>query len=113
MENGDIPDGSILASAANEYARYARLNDDKRWSVPASEVAPWIQADIQYQTYVSGVLTQGDGDLFDLFGDWIMSFKVSTFPVDVKSEQKFVPDENGNDMVIYGVLLSSGGATGG
>ena len=103
IENGDIPDGRILASVVYDDpyrpAWYARLNGPRKWSVDGSEVEPWIQADIQNQTNVSGVLTQGDGDRGLYYGEWVTSFKVSTFAVDIESVQTFVEDENGNHLV--------------
>ena len=102
MKNGDIPDGMIRASAhfSNRPAHYARLDGANKWSADGNNEAPWIQADLQYQTYVSGVLTQGDGD-GNIDGDWITSFKVSTFLLD-ESEggvETFVEDANGNHLV--------------
>ena len=100
MENGDIPDEGIHASAGDDKANLARLNGSQTWNAKGSEVEPWIQADIQYQTYVSGVLTQGDGDTSGNT-NWIKSFKVSTFLLDVNSVQTFVQDENGDDLVSH------------
>ena len=68
MENGDIPDEGITASSFVLFApaSEARLEGSGKWATLGSEVNPWIQADIQYQTHVSGVLTQGDGDALEL-----------------------------------------------
>ena len=67
MENGDIPNENIEAS--HQYSSYpaskARLNGIKFWACAGSLASPWIQADIGYQTYVSGVITQGDGGIGD------------------------------------------------
>ena len=101
MENGDIPNEGIKASTetSSSPAKNARLNGDGKWSAVTTEVQPWIQADIQYQTYVYGLLTQGDGDKSQQ--DWITSFKVSTFLEDSDNEetQTFVRDEDGNIIV--------------
>ena len=78
MENGDIPDANIQAivSTYSDYpARNGRLSGTQLWSVPGSVSNPWIQADIGYQTYVSGVVTQGDGGHYS--PDWVTTLKVS------------------------------------
>ena len=101
VENDDIPNEGVHTSSSESCCRAwkARLNGPNKWSAPASEVEPWIQADINYQTYVSGVLTQGDGDAGSKAGDWITSFNVSTFLVNSDSVQMFVQDDNGNVLV--------------
>ena len=107
MENGDIPNQGIQASDAIKCcpAIKARLNGKGKWSVSGStSVQPWVQADIQYQTIVSGVLTQGDGEKNPRH-DWVTSFKVSTFLVDTNSTQTFVQDKNGNPLVSCGDQL--------
>ena len=58
---------------------------------------PWVQADIGYQTYVSGVVTQGDGG--DGGDDWISSIKVSTFLMSTNDEEVFVKDGQGEVIV--------------
>ena len=80
MENGAIPDSAITASSQSGWATAAhgRLNGEKLWSPTASDAAanPWIQADIGYLTYVSGVMTQGNGGINTF--NWVTSLKVST-----------------------------------
>ena len=101
MENGDIPDLYIEASSV--YSNYkpwlARLNGSSKWVAYDYNEEVWIQADIQNQTYVSGVLTQGDGDTGNRAGHWITSFKVSTFLENSDGEQTFVQDGLGNTLV--------------
>ena len=61
MENGNIPNENIKTSHVGRDPWEARLNGPKFWACSGDIVAPWIQADIGYQTYVSGVITQGGG----------------------------------------------------
>ena len=102
MENGDIPDNNIRASS--EYvsrslsflATKARLNaaeSGSYWSPLSQNIEQWIQADIGYQTYVTGVVTQGDGG--DSEHDWVTSFKVSTFLKSLDDQEIFISDEDG------------------
>ena len=86
MENGDIPNEDIQASDwySSRPASNARLNGPSKRGAYDSAENPWIQADLGYQTFVSGVLTQGDGD-GQTNGDWVTSFKVSTFLVNANS----------------------------
>ena len=105
VENGDIGNGDIEASHAekNWPGSDGRLNGERRWSADeSSHVKPWIQADIRYHTSVSGVLIQGDGDSGN-GDDWVTSFKVST-SLDSSSEQTFIKDVNGNEMVSHDVF---------
>ncbi|XP_072048337.1 lactadherin-like [Amphiura filiformis] len=62
MESGEIGDADITASATEEGfpATNARLNGNGAWSADDSTIE-WIQANIGYQTYVWGIITQGDG----------------------------------------------------
>ena len=101
MENGDIPDENIQASSTYSAAFAAwkgRLNWPTSWYDVSSDIFSWIQADIGYQTSVSGVVTQGsgghDGDY------WVTAIKVSTFQLSLDDEEVFIADDNGNDMVI-------------
>ena len=89
MENGDIPDGNIGASAqfSGDPAYEGRLNAHSYWGVPYSAHQPWIQVDIGYQTYVSGVATQGHGSM------WVASFKVSTFYMTIANDETFVSED--------------------
>ena len=106
VENGDIPDENIRASSEFKTSKHgvgylyswrARLNGDYTWGAATSDSQRWIQADIGYQTYVSGVVTQGDGG----FGvaDWVESLQVSTFLTDTSDEDIFVQDKDGVVMV--------------
>ena len=94
MENGDIPDANIMASH-NGYVK-GRLHG-QNWCVSISTTDPWIHADIGYQTCVSGVVTQGDGQS-GAYADWVSSFWVSTFETSTASTQVFVK-ENGVNKV--------------
>ena len=99
MENGDIVDGNIKASSKLRdgfSARFARLNGTSTWATAAgSNSKPWIQADIGYQTYVSGVVTQGEGHIEGTMRDWVTAFNVSTFNMTTSDEEVFVKDGNG------------------
>ena len=100
MENGDIVDGNIVASSELTIstlttftypARLARLNGDSTWVASKSDLQPWIQADIGYQTNVSGVVTQGDGE----FGNWVTSMKASIFHMSTSEEEIFIKNTTG------------------
>ena len=81
MENSDIPNGNIQASNHNRGFEpwKARLNGEGTWAADGSLVDPWIEADVGNQTYVSGVITQGDGGIGNgKSEDWVTSLKVST-----------------------------------
>ena len=81
MENGDIPNENIQASSYNERFEpwKARLNGEDFWSRDGSVAEPWIEADVGYQTNVTGVITQGDGGIgAGATEDWVTSLKVST-----------------------------------
>ena len=93
MKNGNIPEENIQASAsrASEPAQ-ARLDGASSWAAPNSEIPPWIQANIGYQTYVSGVVTQGKSGI----QTWVTSIKVSTFLLTTSDQEVFVTDEMGN-----------------
>ena len=95
MENGDIPDANIQAinSSIDFPARNGRLSSWPPWTVKDSESNPWIQADIGYQTYVSGVVTQGDGGYHN--PNWVTTLKVSTFEVNTNDPEEFVKYDNG------------------
>ena len=98
VTDGDIPNENIQASDhhANHDAWKGRLNGTSLWIVKGDRVNPWIQADIGYQTFVSGVITQGDGDQKDNKPDWVTTFKVSTFKISTSDEEVFVSDEDGS-----------------
>ena len=94
MESGDIQDENIEASSweldGQPYdASINTLDANRKWSANGIIYELWIQADIQYHTYVSGVLTQGEG------GDWITSYTVSTF---IENVETFVKNEYGRDV---------------
>ena len=92
-----IPDENIQASGSfgNLHAWEERLNGAKFWAEKGNKVAPWIQADIGYQTSVSGVITQGDGKQVDKTPDWVTTLKVSTFKISTDDEEVFVKNVNG------------------
>ncbi|XP_072017305.1 neuropilin-1a-like [Amphiura filiformis] len=104
MENGGIPDANIQASSewsSGWAATKGRLNDPSSWYAAESQIGPiWIQADIGYQTYVSGVKTQGDEDTTVYYADWVTSFNVSTF-VTTGANEVFVTDQNGNAITFW------------
>ena len=110
MENGDIPDSNIQASSEyssyNMHAYKARLNSATAWA--AKDDIPWIQADVGYQTYISGVVTQGDNG-YGGFDDWVTSFKVSTFFMSNNDPEVFVTDSNGSELVSSFLSKSSMG----
>ena len=102
MENGDIPDENIRASHEHSKnpAKKGRLNGKSFWSTyrdtyPSNQ--SWIQADIGYQTPISGVATQGDGQLEH--AEWVTSLKVSTFLMNPSDDEVFIKDSKGNAMV--------------
>ena len=106
MANGAIPDENINASSEYTekhknhqrfYSQEARLHGESCWRARlSSENQPWIQADIGYQTYVSGVVTQGDGGIGPK--DWVKTLKVSTFSKSTNDNEVFVQDESGNEV---------------
>ena len=104
MENYGIPDGNIKASSTmypespSNQPFQARLNGESCWQALKEEVTPWIQADIGYQTFVSGVVTQGDRGVGDNL-HWVTSFNVSTFAMSVSDTEIFIEDEDGIPMV--------------
>ena len=98
MENGDIPDENIQALAiySSSYpAHNGRLNSASSvyWAARGSTQEPWIQADIGYQTYVSGVATQGVPD-----GCWTTSIKVSTFYMTTNDNEMYVSEDGNGGM---------------
>ena len=98
MESGDIPDANIQAVSYDFYpANNGRLNcEPPGWTLYGpSFQSPWIQADIGYQTYVSGVVTQGNGGFSDV-ANWVTTPKVSTFEVNTNDAEEFVKDDNGH-----------------
>ena len=107
MENGDIVDENIMASSEFKYdsktffAHLARLNEPSTWVAYSHQ--PWIQADIGYQTYVSGVITQGAGEVGrdSGYAEWVSSIKLSTFSMNTTNDEEvFVKNSNGEVKVI-------------
>ena len=103
MANGDIPNENIQTSSkriqrtSNDnlygFPSQARLNGSSTWTGINSTAQPWIQADIGYQTYISGVVTQGDGGVGGNNGDhrdWVTSIKVSTFYMSINDTEVFM-----------------------
>ena len=99
MENGDIPNENIQASGELDDfpASDGRLNGPSNWSWHGDRPPPWIQADIGYQTHISGVITQGDGGRSNnpIYIDWLTSLKISTFEMSSYDVEVFVTDEDG------------------
>ena len=97
MENGDIPDENIEASVSdnNKSPWNARLNGESYWRVAKHKASsPWIQADIGYQTDVSGVVTQGGGPSYIIF------LEVSTFSTNTDEIEVHIRNGDGDIMVI-------------
>ena len=123
MESGEIPEVNIKASWEFRInpATKARLNGQAFWSALSSVEEPWIQADIGYQTYVSGVVTQGGGDgryrhsWYWNYGrqtqesnenyDWVTEIKVSTFSVSNNDSEVFIKDEHGENIMVSKVVF--------
>ena len=97
MENGDIADENVAASTQFSdrfFPGLARLNRESTWAAAESDLQPWIQADIGYQTNVSGVVTQGEGNIGESIIDWVTSLKVSTFYMTPNDKEIFVKNVN-------------------
>ena len=91
IQNGDIPDANIQASHVSSKGRLCSRSPFHK-HVTGN---PWIQANIGYQTRVSGVVTQGDGQRD---GDWVTSFWVSTSPTSSANALIYI-QENGQRKV--------------
>ena len=104
MRSGDIPDANIRASSepshSSRAARNARLYGAEYWYPLSWDNERWIQADIGYQTYVSGVATQGGGG-----SSWVTSYKVSSFYVTTADDEVFVSEDGRVAKVNEEVLL--------
>ena len=103
MKSGEIPDVNIKASSFYDTRppEYGRLDAPTSWTIGISVSSPWIQADIGYQTNVSGVITQGAGG-GGRVANWVTSLKVSTFKInDTGDAEEFVRDDNGLVKVNY------------
>ena len=83
MENGHIPDDSIIASSewtANHGASNARLNRPQTlpttgaWSAKFNDQDQWIQAYLGDVKTVSGVITQGRNG--GQYRQWVTKFTV-------------------------------------
>ena len=81
----------------------------RNWRAALWDNEPWIQADIGYQTYVSGVATQGTPyEHNGVHYNYVTSFKVSTFYMTNDDDEVFVLVENkGMVKVNEEVLLCS------
>ena len=91
-----IDDESIQASAGSVV--FYDNNSQWFWSVPGTYTGiPWIQTNFGYQTYVSGVVTQGGEN--SQTSSWVTSIKVSTFSMTTSDQEIFVTDELGNAVV--------------
>ena len=101
MENDVIPDSAITASSQDGWATAAngRLNGARFWSPsgPDAGANPWIQANIGYLTYVSGVMMQGDGGVGT--PDWVTSLKVSSSVEATGDTLVFIQNTSGTDKV--------------
>ena len=102
MINGDILDENIQASSVylQYYAWKGRLLGQSFWATSDEYIKPWIQADIGYQTWVSGILTQGGGPSYVTF------LKISTFSISTSDAEVFIRDGSGNVMVNIQPLVS-------
>ena len=102
MENGDIPNGNIVASTewyysyreTTYYAWLARLNGASSWAAAYSDSEPWIRADIGYETSVAGIITQGGEEVSE---SWVTTLKISTSTSG--NEYVLIQNENGEDVV--------------
>ena len=108
MENDDILNANIQASQMEIWngetchAHQARLNSMTfTWFLEGSGGSmPWIQADIGYQTCVTGVITQGDGGAsLNNNPDWFTKLKVSTFLGTTDESAEVFIEENGTPKV--------------
>jgi len=104
MNDYSILDDNLKASADRDErdATYARLDRNKNnlrsWAAFGSEVEPWVQADLGYQTSVSGIITQGCGH--PAYSCWVTSVKVSYFVYSDTGDELFVEDpQTGEPMV--------------
>ena len=106
MENSDIPDANIRVSDGNQKGRLNTLNPvELTPNQITSGNDPWIQADIGYQTCVSGVVTQGDGE-GGADSDWVTSFWVSTFQTSATSTQVFIKENGVNKVSLISFSLT-------
>ena len=101
-DSNTIPYSNIQASSsptATRLPEHARLNGVSHWQA-GSESGRWIQADLGYQTYVFGVVTQGDGGVGGSSIDWITSFSVSTFLERISDPETYVKESGGTTIKI-------------
>ena len=101
ITDGDIPNKNIRASQNifSFEAWNARIGGTSKWAADGSTRTPWIQADIGYKTYISGVVTQGNAGVG--FVGWITSFKASTFYSSVLDEEIFITTEDETVLVSF------------
>ena len=78
---------------------HARLDGNSTWAARGSLSSAWIQADIGYQTNVSGVVIQGDNGAGKTT-DWMTKVKVSTFLNDDNDPEVLIKNDDGSDKVI-------------
>ncbi|XP_072049115.1 EGF-like repeat and discoidin I-like domain-containing protein 3 [Amphiura filiformis] len=103
MESGEISNGGITASVKQSGfgANSARLNSSWAWQAYDSS-SEWIQAKLRYQTYVWGVITQGDGGAGP-DNNWVTTFKVSTFlSTNVTETEVYVMNQDGDEIIFPG-----------
>ncbi|XP_038061809.1 retinoschisin-like [Patiria miniata] len=98
MEDGTIPDDRITASSSRSYCPSgdARLNNNNRWIPLYHDANPWIEADLVESTVVSGVTTQGSGNIW-----FVEQYKVA-YQKQPSSDYEHVKDGNGNIKVFIG-----------
>ena len=105
MENGDIPDANIITSDGDQKGRLDTLQPfELTPSQITSGSSPWIQTDIGYQTCVSGVVTQGDGES-GADADWVTVFWVSTFQTSKASTQVFIKENGANKVSLILTII--------
>ena len=77
MENGKIQDEQITAASelSSEYAaKNSRLNNEESaWIAWSKDFYQWLQIDLLRNTKITGVATQGGGDL----GLWVPEYRLS------------------------------------
>ena len=103
MEDGRITDWQVTASSelsSKSLAANARLNHGKQfnrlgaWIAANNTASEWIQVDLVFPSWISGVMIQGRED----FPQWVSKFKVS-----FTQDQSFWNNvrDNNNDVVSF------------
>ena len=111
MKDKSIPDGNIRASSQYSqsfHVKYARLDHSSSWSAATTDDEPWIQADIGYETKVSGLVTQGDGGS-GKYDDWVITLKVSIYDDVTRNSDGpgiFVGDDGNGHKVCISYIIS-------